>query len=471
MRQNHSGTVGFWRLLLLAAVLIALRSVVVEKMPTPFRKALLRRDGTLPGVQQPLGHSYADGLHLIGYDRSASDIPADGLLRVDLYWTVRQQPSRRYQTVVHLIGPEGLRWSPGDSFRPTDYQAAPPTDTWEPGSYAIDSHEIEPLPGTPPGRYDVVLTVFDRETLVPLSALNDHGQPSAPELTLGQIGLSRPRRDTDTDALGIRQELNAKLGPLTLLGADIDRAEAVPGDPVYVTSFWRADERSDEDLRLCLALVGSQGLPLTEYTRSPAARWYPTSAWRRGDVWRGQHLLHLPADLDAGVYTWTLSLSPNLSPGVPVSPLSVTAPSRRFASPPVDVSVDVGLGEVATLLGANVEPPTLAVEAGSSVTVTLVWRAEAETRTSYHAFLHLVDQQGRLIAQSDGVPDRWSRPTTGWMPGEIIIDERPLYLPREASPGDYTLLGGLYEPGGERLADSHGRDALRLGTVTVRSRE
>jgi len=196
------GTVG--ALLLTAALLLMVKLVVVDRMETPVRHARLQADGTLPAVEYPLSQAYADGLTLIGYDQSAETMPSDGTLRVDLYWTVQHQPSRRYQTVVHLVGPDGLRWSPRDSFRPTGYQDAPPTTTWGPGRYAVDSHEVMPLTGTPPGLYHIVLTVFDRDTLTPLSALNEKGQPAAPELVLGQVRLTAPRDEADPEAFDIQ---------------------------------------------------------------------------------------------------------------------------------------------------------------------------------------------------------------------------------------------------------------------------
>ena len=34
---------------------------------------------------------------------------------------------------------------------------------------------------------------------------------------------------------------------------------------------------------------------------------------------------------------------------------------------------------------------------------------------------------------------------TGWLPGEIIVDEHVLSLPDDAPPGDYALIAGMYD--------------------------
>jgi hypothetical protein len=446
--------------ILLAVLLLAFKLAIVDCTDTLFRRPTLQPDGTLPGVEHVLNQPYADGLTLIGYDQDSAAIPADSTLRLDLYWTAHARPTARYQTVIHLVGSDGLRWSRPDTFRPRGYADYPPTTTWSPGRYALDSHEIEPLPGTPPGAYDVVLTVFDRDTLAPLSVLNEQGQPAAPELTLGQVTLTAPRHPASPDELGIRRRLDVPFGPLTLLGADFDRDEAAPGDPILLTTFWRADgaeeQRSggaeEQDLTAHLVLLAPDGSIAAEYDFPPTVPWHP------GDTWRGQHLLHLPAHLDTGDHTWTIQLAQ--SPSHPITQLSITAPNRVFTPPPVDIETNTRLGDVATLIGVTQSP---------NHPIILVWRAEAETHISHHVFLHLLDPDGRLVAQSDGIPANWTRPTTGWLPGEYITDVHALTIPPDTPAGDYTLYAGLYVPGGERLTAPDGSDAVLLTAITVES--
>ncbi len=451
-----------WLLGMTAVLLLVLKLGVVDRIETPFRHAKLGDDGELPGVEHPLNQPYADGLTLIGFGQSATEMRGDGLLRVDLHWTVRHQPFHRYQAVIHLVGADGLRWSHSDSYRPTDYQDGPPSVLWTPGRHVLDSHEVEVLPGTPPGVYDIVLTVFDRESLVPLSVLDEGLQPIAPELTLGQVRLAGPRSPIQAEKLGIRERMDVGLGPLTLLGVRFDRDQAAPGDPVFVTTFWRADADPDEDLELHLELLAPDGSVAGTYDLPPAADWHPVSAWEPGDVWRGQSVLHLPADLDSGEYGWRLSVPP-MEPVVELPTATrVDAPERSFVAPAVDAEVDASFGQVATLVGASFEPEPTGIGAGDSLTITLTWRARAETNVSYRVFVHLVDPEGRLAAQSDGVPGRWTRPTTGWVTGEYITDIHTLRVPVDVTPGDYALRAGLYGPGGERLTAATGQDFVAL---------
>jgi hypothetical protein len=132
------------------------------------------------------------------------------------------------------------------------------------------------------------------------------------------------------------------------------------------------------------------------------------------------------------------------------------------------VETEARLGELAILVGATIQPQTQDLTPGTPLTITLVWRAEAETHTSYHVFLHLLAPDGTLVAQSDGIPAQWARPTTGWLSGEYITDVHVLTLPAEASPGPYSLSAGLYDPSGDRLTRADGGDSAALTIITMR---
>jgi len=95
----------------------------------------------------------------------------------------------------------------------------------------------------------------------------------------------------------------------------------------------------------------------------------------------------------------------------------------------------------------------LRVRPGGSVSLRLYWRARRKPQHSYTAFVHLVDPSGRLVAQSDGLPQEGRLPTEFWLPGELIIDEHRLATPADTRPGEYRLHVGWYRlDTGQRLS-------------------
>ncbi len=115
------------------------------------------------------------------------------------------------------------------------------------------------------------------------------------------------------------------------------------------------------------------------------------------------------------------------------------------------------------------------VERGDILLLTLFWEAETRVSTDYKVFVHLLDEDGSILAQHDSQPMGGVRPTSGWRIGEGVEDHHGVLLP-EVPPGEYRLVVGVYDPeGGERLpiADGGERamgDSLLLGRVRVVSR-
>ena len=450
----------------LAIAVIIVKFAVLDRFDTPLRHTNLI-DGRLRGVDVATDVTFGDEFVLLGHDELPQAVSSGERFEVVTYWQALQPGGPNYGVTFHVVDDHGHRWSGSDVRPPRWHRTPPPVREWAPDEYAIVALSIPLLPGTPPGTYTVEAVAFARDTLAPLTAHAADGRALGPALTLGQIAVAAPQRPADPDALGIHHPLETSLGPITLLGADLNRREAAPGDAVLLTTFWQADRQPAQDLTVHLALLANDGSPVAGYDLPPAARWHPASTWQQGDVWRGQHMLNIPADLDSGDYTWQLSVEPlDQSTNLP-STLHITAPDRTFTPPPVTVETTAPLGNVATLLGANLKPETSNLKPNDPLIVTLVWRAEDTPSASYHVFLHLLGPDGTLVAQSDGVPAGWSRPTTGWMPGEYITDMHTLSIPPDAATGEYVLSAGLYLPGGARLTAPDGTDAVRLTTITV----
>jgi hypothetical protein len=90
---------------------------------------------------------------------------------------------------------------------------------------------------------------------------------------------------------------------------------------------------------------------------------------------------------------------------------------------------------------------------------------------NYQVFVHLLDAQGNKVAQRDGQPVQWLRPTSTWQPGEELADRYGLWLPETFPTGSYTVAVGLYDPvTGQRLPVSAGPAsyAIELGPIEVR---
>jgi hypothetical protein len=88
-------------------------------------------------------------------------------------------------------------------------------------------------------------------------------------------------------------------------------------------------------------------------------------------------------------------------------------------------------------------------------------------------FVHLLDNEGLVVAQHDGQPVGGLRPTSSWATGETQQDNHGLLMPESTAPGEYRLVAGMYVPAtGERLPVSGPReriagDVVLLSTVHI----
>ena len=107
---------------------------------------------------------------------------------------------------------------------------------------------------------------------------------------------------------------------------------------------------------------------------------------------------------------------------------------------------------------------------GAELLLVLRWESLQRVQNNYQVFVHLLNAHGEKLAQRDGQPVQWLRPTSSWQPGEKIIDRYGLLLPDDLPAGGYTIAVGLYDPvSGQRLPVSAGpRDyAIEMGPVQV----
>jgi hypothetical protein len=464
---------GLWILLAVSVLVVFAKLAVIDRLETPLRRSRLI-NGRLENVDVATDVTFGDEFVLLGHDTLPASVASGERIEVTTYWRALEPGGPDYGVTVSLVDPEGIRWNDSDIRPPRWHRVPPPTGQWPPDQYAVVALSVPLRPGTPPGEYHVELVAFDRKSLSPLTAHDGAGTALGPSLDLGPVSVTAPRRPPDLDSFGIAERQDIPIGPLTLLGAHFDRAEAAPGDPVLLTSVWEATEQPDADLSLSLTLVAPDGSVAATYDLPLTVAWHPTSRWKQGDIWTGQHPLRLPAHLESGSHSWSLRVCQDdggkckrLEPEVRLDSLAVQAPTRVWTPPPVDVRIDTQLGGKVTLVGANLQPGTRSLSPGDRVTVTLVWRADSVMEESYNVYLHLLGPDGDLVAQLDGEPANWTRPTTGWAEGEIVLDPRVLALPKSAPPGEYHLRAGMYTIELGRLATPDGDDGVTIAILTL----
>lgn len=122
---------------------------------------------------------------------------------------------------------------------------------------------------------------------------------------------------------------------------------------------------------------------------------------------------------------------------------------RRYTPPPPETAVLIAYGGQIALAGYTLETENLTP--GDALTIDLHWRYLDAMADDWTVTVGLLDSNGKLITQNDGMPPGY--PTSAWRPGPDFIDRRVLNIPPDAEPGDYRLYIGWYDAAnGQRLS-------------------
>ncbi len=95
----------------------------------------------------------------------------------------------------------------------------------------------------------------------------------------GLIGPYAPPSEPPADQVAAAVQVAQRVGPLELVGAGWDQ----PGRG-ELTLYWRAADKTPDDLRTDLRVLGADGSVLWEWKRSPGAGRFSTDRWPPGRI-------------------------------------------------------------------------------------------------------------------------------------------------------------------------------------------
>ncbi len=271
---------------------------------------------------------------------------------------------------------------------------------------------------------------------------------------------------------GVDVSLQVRFGDdLLLMGYDLAGDVWASDQPATVTLYWRALLPVSDDYSVALHLLDGAGFRYAQEDHQHPGG-YTTTMFREGEFIRDRYTLapfvgtppgagyrllvkvydsagHLLDAWDSSG-AW-LGNSYALTEGRVIRPATFPDP----ATLPIALPVDVPLGAGMRLLGTGLLPED--VDVGAELPLTLYWLAESVSsaddlmtlqnpKSEIQNRLLLVDALGAIVAQSDAPPGRAAHPTSAWLPGEVLREERALLIPaaRFDAP-EQALASGRYE--------------------------
>lgn len=377
-----------------------------------------------------------------------------GVLPVRLVWRQLGQ-GRDGRVVLRLTDATGHSWASRDS-RPQGGQAS--FADLPAGEHMTDQHGLLIPAGTPPGVYQLRLSLHPADSERPFDLLDEQGQPLGVEAKLADVQVTLPATAVPPEALPVQHLLRANFDQrIRLLGYSLSQGPWRAGDSLSLSLFWQAVRAGEYPFTLRLRLQDAQGRSLASYEASPA---YPTQLWPEGMLLHDPHRLQLPPQLPAGDYELMLELLwPDGTP-LPVdggeqlllSQVHTEQRAHSFSAPAPQYPLQARFERYASLVGYDL-PAGAQLRAGGTLPVTLYWQADEPFDRSYTVFVHVVDDKEHILGQQDRLPGNGDFPTTSWVSGEFLTDHYAVPVPLTTPSGRYTLEIGLYDAtSGARLA-------------------
>jgi len=246
----------------------------------------------------PVGEVFDGQLKLVGWSADRALIRPGEQIEVVLYWQAAASMGRDYSTFVHLLDGNDIVVAQRDMF---PGQGLWPTSQMRMAD-VIPSRYLIRLPPTAyaPDTLTVEVGVYDFDSGERLRAAD--GRDS---LRLGPIEL---RRDAGTVPNPVSYDLG---GQIELMGYDMDRRVAAPGQTIKLTLYWRAKSSMSIDYTVFTHVLQP---PQTLWAGMDKPLLPPTTAWSAGQVVSDTYDLTLKPETPPGVYEVEIGVYDGSSP-------------------------------------------------------------------------------------------------------------------------------------------------------------
>jgi hypothetical protein len=248
----------------------------------------------LPAMEQPVGIAFGDGLVLLGTDRDRGDLRSGETLALTLYW---QADAR----LDHVGAPGAVSiWLEGEQGRVPLWEGHPvhgtyPFADWRAPEFIRDRYALRLPTDAPAGDYALRLALL-RSDGVPVRTAD--GAESVHVYTM-HVQATDKRWEPPPFA----HPVGARLGDVVeLLGYDLDRQEARPGEAIYMTLVWRCLDEMDTAYTVFTHLLDAHEQVRGQKDNPPVGGSYPTTLWASGEVVVDEYVIEVQPDAPPGAY-------------------------------------------------------------------------------------------------------------------------------------------------------------------------
>ena len=238
-----------------------------------------------------------------------------------------------------------------------------------------------------------------------------------------------------TGATPIEQEMGQGVW---LVGAGVETTTAVPGDPIWLTLYWRTDAPPASRVEFVAELIGRDLARVGGLQSYHGRGLYPANLWPPGAIIADRFALRLDDDAQAPVLAALYAGLAGEEARALVGEVAVQPTAWPEAGPALAM-----VGEGLELTAVSLTPTR--AHPDQTLRLAAQWRAVAAPGQDYTVLVHLGEAGQPPLATGDTQPVNGRYPTRLWPAGAVVDDAYTLTLPPELPDGRYPLWLGLYD--------------------------
>ena len=243
----------------------------------------------------PIVARFGKQIQLSAYQLPDTTLRPGEILQVGLQWKTDSALRENYTVFLQLLDNANHLVAQRD--------ASPKTSTpdWQVGDTVADKHGLWVQPGTPPGRYRLVVGLYNSATGERLTLENGESA-----LELATVSIEKNQSPLPIDAFAIQNRLDAP----PLVGYDLYKLGHASepnspihiGDAIHLNLYWQKPTvpLAEDSLFSIVLHSGAGDYARTIWQGEPISG-YPMSAWNTGEIMRGQLDFFLN-DIDSGPF-------------------------------------------------------------------------------------------------------------------------------------------------------------------------
>jgi hypothetical protein len=224
-----------------------------------------------------------------------------------LYWQAGAYGGREAVVFVHLVDRGGTRHAQDDG---PPLGGVQPMAHWVPGEVLPDRRVLALPPDLPPGRYQILVGMYDAETGDRLPArAEEPGRVNGDAVVVDYVQVLGPQEAVPpTPQVAVDTVFAGAGDAIRLVGYDLDVDEVAASEVLQLALYWQAEKPVGDIYSYFVHLLDADDEIRSQRDGVPLEGYYPTTLWDPGEVVVDRFRMRVEPETPPGQYRLAVGL-------------------------------------------------------------------------------------------------------------------------------------------------------------------